>query len=871
MQMQVNKKMNHWKAFDIMPSKETPPIWEGSLFVRVLDKDLSQDFQIVNDKHNAHHSFVRGYFSSESVTVTLHPKDNIIIIIKPAVNKPKSPSCMICTPKDGCNILGLQINPGMTVTYTFSCPAPEKYFKMEITRVIDCHTGLCPFGNVDLQPSNLIGLNRTFSWRISMAQNIGLELNFSTPWLSQINSSLKCPDLVTFTISTTISGSSVNVGTFCRHGTVSRVKLLGGGVVTLELPWNETLTQSGFSIANRSSIQRLCIIESTFQSESSVTMMSANYPAGFPDDDLMTWQFILPPNHRASVEFLNYSSPTCEKKFEQVEYFLPNFYNNREVLKLEERQPANIAGNFNLSLQNCKLDIMTPRPLNLLFKVTVQKTPSQANITYHVDLSGVNTMNVLISRRLKTGRSFAPVCFICRGYTDCYPELSLAGGRSYRIYFYCETLDILMVTAEKVIECSDLKTCTIRNTSLVIPQSLIRLPVRLESVSWKLIPPPQSNAEIGSRSIKLHQPLPGKPCNETSTDFSYGIIGSINTRQFNMGTFCPNGSLEKIQTKGNITITLNPKKNANLSSLLNHDLYTSFVPSIKDECIFTLRSKSGSVAQLHTPDWESGLPDYAYLSWSVDLAPKQFAKLSFDMEKMNLTCQMNSALLHIKEKKAYGISVLRNENEKLPSTLDLYNPFWVNISNCKPKASRLQMQFSIFFYESNSDLKIIVIAVVCGVAAVILIITVTLCCIRKKKKEKSGQLGIYNSKVNTEMPSRKGFMRKGRKKNESHIYAVIDDTMIYGHLLKHPSNPATPEVDVYQPFEGAMGDTPPVPLLPILNGSTKEETLEDPLACSMRLNEIYTFSEHIPKEPVEDEDTSLSFVDCQGPVAVPSA
>ena len=32
----------------------------------------------------------------------------------------------------------------------------------------------------------------------------------------------------------------------------------------------------------------LCIIESVFEGEGSATLMSANYPAGFPEDELMT-------------------------------------------------------------------------------------------------------------------------------------------------------------------------------------------------------------------------------------------------------------------------------------------------------------------------------------------------------------------------------------------------------------------------------------------------------------------------------------------------------------------------------------------------------------------------------------------------------
>lgn len=117
-------------------------------------------------------------------------------------------------------------------------------------------------------------------------------------------------------------------------------------------------------------LKGLCIIESTFLSESSVTLMSANYPLGFPEDELMTWQFIVPPTLRASVFFLNYTKPNCERKEQRLEYFLPG-YDNPEVYLLKDSQPMNIPGNFNLSLQGCDQDNMNPGALRLLFKVDV--------------------------------------------------------------------------------------------------------------------------------------------------------------------------------------------------------------------------------------------------------------------------------------------------------------------------------------------------------------------------------------------------------------------------------------------------------------------------------------------------------------------
>ncbi|MEE6465814.1 hypothetical protein FKM82_006710 [Ascaphus truei] len=679
---------------------------------------------------------------TESQNISLQPGNNITILIKPGGKSPPSPPCYICTIKDGCKLSTLQIRPGMNVIYNYSCLNPEKYFVMEIQKVIDCTSSLCPFGNVALQPSSLPGLNRTFSWHVATARNMGLELNFSTPWLRQINSSDKCPDLVTFDISTSLRNSPVNIGTFCRNGTVSRIKVQGGGIVALYLPWYESLTQSGFRIANQSSIKRLCIIESTFQTESSATLLSANYDLGFPEDELMTWQFIVPPNHRASVQFLNYTLPNCDRKTESVEYYLPESYTNPVKLDLQKKQPASIGSNFNMSLQGCDMDDKNPGALRLLFTVTVQQSSMQGYLIYHVDLTKEKDMNVSIKQGAASRAAFVPVCVICKGPTDCDKELNLTGGKYYKISILCDNLANLVMTAEKTIE----------------------------------------------------------------------------------------------------------------------------------ECIFTMNPTAGTTVHLQTPDWERGLPDYVTVSWSIAMPKKQAAKLAFVKDRVDIVCNMGRFYINIKEQKANGVDIARREDDPLPSPLDLYYPFWVNISNCKPttNSNKLRVQLSVTFNQTSSGLTIILIAAIAAVGAVILAVTVTVCCVRKKKKEKLAPVGIYDGKLQTEMPRRRAFFKKGKKKNDSHIYAVIEDTMVYGHLLKDPNGSVSPEVDVYQPFEGPMEDAPPVPRLNFLNGSTKEEDLEDHLSLSMRENELYVSSELIPKEPVENDDTSMAVVEGKRNGTLPS-
>lgn len=122
---------------------------------------------------------------------------------------------------------------------------------------LDCVSGPCPYGDVHLYPPGLPRLNRTFIWDVKASTKAGLELKFSTPWLRQIEPGETCPDFVSYNINSCIDKATVNIGTFCRNGSVSRVKLLGGVVMSLHLPWDSPLTTSGFNIANRASIKRM--------------------------------------------------------------------------------------------------------------------------------------------------------------------------------------------------------------------------------------------------------------------------------------------------------------------------------------------------------------------------------------------------------------------------------------------------------------------------------------------------------------------------------------------------------------------------------------------------------------------------------------
>ncbi|NWH76091.1 CDCP1 protein, partial [Piaya cayana] len=788
-----------------------------------------------------------------SFMISLPTVDNITVMIK--LRSGVSPSCQIRIK----NVIRpeLKIKPGDNVAFTFTCSTPEKYFIMDIQKNIDCVSGPCPFGDVHLYPLGLPRLNRTFIWDVKASTKAGLELQFSAPWLRQIEPGRTCPDFVSYNINSCIDTAVVNIGTFCRNGSVSRVKLLGGVVMSLHLPWDSRLTTSGFSIANRASIKRLCIIESILKEESSVTLMSPNYPLGFPEDELMTWQFVIPSSMRASVFFHNYSLSNCERKEERVEYYLPGSVSNPEVFKLSDSQPANIAGGFNLSLQGCDQDAQNPGILRLLFQVVVQHPQIDENITHLVDLSKERNMTVMIHLEGWPSHNppmSEPICLICKDPRSCDRVLTLVSGAVYKISFLCKDLSRLRITAEKSISCVDLRWCQRKIYSLSVPKVITQLPIRLHKFVWKLLAPELINIEITSPSLKLQQHVPEQKCN---TSYSYSIVSATPQRELNVGVFCPGGSIEKIQMRNNITVSLKTYGKGFLNESNHQDLKMSFVPHIKDECTFTVKPDPKAKVYLQTPNWPYGLPPYVSISWYVTVPSKQVAYLGFSNDRMDITCETGRAYVNIKEEAPGAEEVVRREDELLPKPRNMYHDFWVNVSNCKPvDKAQLTLQFWVTLTDKQIDLGVI-LAVVAG-AGVLIAIGLTVCCVKKKKKKSQNPMvGVYNTNVNTQMPRKQGLFTKGRKNNESHVYAVIDDAMVYGHLLKESNGSVAPEVDVYRPFDGPVGSLPPSPPpLSFRKDIKRSPSTEEPPALTETDHDTYTFAHQKSRQLEDSGDTS---------------
>ncbi|XP_063117095.1 CUB domain-containing protein 1 [Cavia porcellus] len=745
------------------------------------------------------------------VEITVPQGSGVTVLVKRGTLALALRSCYLIADKR--HVDTLSVKPGERRSFAFTCQDPAKHFVLEIKKNIDCASGLCPLGEVPLQPpvSAMPALNRTFVWDVHARKSTGLELRFSGPRLRQMGPGDYCPDGITHTISGLVAAAVVRIGTFCgNNGTVSRIKLQEGVKVALHVPWYQNRNMSGFSIANHTAIKRLCIIESVFEGEGAATLMSANYPAGFPEDELMTWQFVVPAHLRASVTFLDFNLSNCERKEERVEYYIPGSATNPEVFRLDDPQPGNMAGNFNLSLQGCDQDAQSPGILRLRFRVLVQIPQNESNKTYVVDLSQDRTLSLTIQPRSKLSRRFVAGCFVCLESRTCSPNVTLAPGSRYTISFLCDDLTRLWAMAEKTLSCMDYHYCQRKSFPLQVPSDILRLPVQLRDFSWRLQVPKDRLSLALTPARKLQQHTHERPCNASS---SYLVASGGPGQDVYFGSFCVGGSIKQLLLRQNSSVTLRtfaPRLQTEVPGLT-----VSFLPYFKEEGIFTVTPDTKTKVYLRTPNWDHGLPALSSMSWNISVPSGQEACLTFSKERTGVVCQSGRAFMIIQEQRTRAEEIFSLEDDRLPKPSFHRHSFWVNISNCSPASGKqLDLLFWVTVTPRTLDLTVVIAAVVGGGVSLLFVLGLIICCAKKKKKkvDRGPAVGVYNGNVNTQMPLQPKKFPKGRQDNDSHVYAVIDDTMVYGHLLQGSSGSfLQPEVDTYRPFQGAMGDRPPSP------------------------------------------------------------
>ena len=131
--------------------------------------------------------------------------------------------------------------------------------------------------------------------------------------------------------------------------------------------------------------------------------------------------------------------------------------------------------------------------------------------------------------------------------------------------------------------CLDHRYCHRMRHSLQLPQSILQLPLQLHDFTWKLLVPKDRLSLALVPAQKLQQHTHERVCN---TSFSYLVASAVPGQDLYFGSFCSGGSIEQIQVKENISVTLRTFAPNFQQESSKQDLTVSFIPHFKGKGIF---------------------------------------------------------------------------------------------------------------------------------------------------------------------------------------------------------------------------------------------------------------------------------------------
>uniref|UniRef100_A0A674BR97 CUB domain containing protein 1 n=1 Tax=Salmo trutta TaxID=8032 RepID=A0A674BR97_SALTR len=683
------------------------------------------------------------------ISVTPEP-DTIVTISR----NTKAKECSVCVGEGPtCNPKELVLRAARNTSVKFTCPQPQDVFSVEINREIEI---TCTGNIVQAESSLFPDFNRTFTWDLKVPPGLSFQLDFPSPGMRQIPPSETCPDEHTYTIITYQRTGLATIGIFCPDGSVTRVQVLYKGRVSLQVPGDRKLEPLDFKVTVGPEIKSEFNLP---RGVSDTDFLSANYPRGFPDDDLMRWDFTVPGMHNYTVSFLNHTESLCRKKEVMVMYHKARGKVGIQKT-LADPQPTHRQGSFTMTLFNCETD-RTKQGLSLKFRVSVMRSghPGTKAIGNH-----------------KLGSD--PYCEM-RKDSVLQEKITVPSGTKARLSFLDCPSEDLRLTAVKTIG-----TITIHTLALhVLPpkhrnyygQYLCHSHLScLLYFTWHLIIPVYGTVDLLSPSGNLRQSLPGQECNgSVSLHVAEGDGSSI-------GYFCSDGTIRKVQVHSNVSVTATAK---DLSLIQGPFLNVSFSEEISDSIIYTVQPKMGSPALLATPNWPRGMKPYSTVSWIINLP----GHLQADLLLTNISqpkCGKGHTFIKVQTLGSPEEILSRREDKKAEDKLMVPESFYLNMSNCMPENGHFSVLSKVTLQNTS---KLLLSGILGAVGAVLLLMLIVLTVfLVKKKKMMVNEASIYIGKGNIFIPGDHVFP-KTRSDSESHVYASIEDTMVYSHLLREPS------------------------------------------------------------------------------------
>uniref|UniRef100_A0A672GGE1 CUB domain containing protein 1a n=1 Tax=Salarias fasciatus TaxID=181472 RepID=A0A672GGE1_SALFA len=662
--------------------------------------------------------------------------------------------CQVCTGSGRSRRCSVSLSLKDNTLVEFDCTRPQDVFTVEVVQnignghIVPTDSGSLPF----------LDFTRRFIWNLKASAPKALRMDFTDGGLRQIAPSERCPDGHMYTLQVIQTTGTVAVGKYCRLGSITSAQILNQGRLTLEIPARQMLQSSQFDVSVGEEIKSLARVSLMLpKGTSSSELLSPNYPDTFPDDDVMEWYFQVPPKHKTAVQFLNLTQPQCLKKEAAVEYHSKG--RGALVLGLTDAQPAQTEGDFSLTLRNCEMDRTRSGSPGLSLNIRVSAKSTSSTGLYVV---GLGDLSLHIHR--------------VRPASDCVMKINSP-------------------------------TTFPAPVALLVPLLPSCLPAPLSSVTWTLRPPQQGTVQLSSPAGPLKQSLPGQVCND-SILFKVDEEGGGT-----VGHFCPRGAIQKIQVHTNVSVT------HSLTSIKQMNVFlrtiSIFVSCFSSErYIFTVSPMKDSPVLLASPGWPVGMEPYSTVSWIVSVPPKMEAILMF----ANLSqpkCSNRHTNIRVQRFGSPEEDYSRREDEEAEMEISVPESFYLNMSNCKPERGDFSVITKITLQKARNRLLTIILSVVAALLVIFAVLTPlnfhVLLANRKKKKKLDHQVSVYNPNGTSFLPGPNG-RPKSDDESEYHVYASIEDTLVYTHLLKKGAEIGVyGDFDTYRPFPGhSDSQKPPV-------------------------------------------------------------
>uniref|UniRef100_UPI0037E79262 CUB domain-containing protein 1a isoform X1 n=1 Tax=Semicossyphus pulcher TaxID=241346 RepID=UPI0037E79262 len=714
------------------------------------------------------------------------------------ISSSQSKGCQVCTGPGRCSTSQL-LKENSRVSLEFKCSKPQDVFNVEVVRNIECTTKSCSSNIVqaDYGSLPLLDFNRKFTWNLKASSLKAFKIDFNNMGLRQINSSGRCLDRHSYTLQASQTTGNVAVGKYCRTGPIHSTQILNQGSFSLEVPAGQKLQSGQFDVSIGDEIKSLAKITVILtKGTPSAELLSPNYPDSFPDDDVVEWYFQVPDKHKATVQFLNLMQPHCLKKEAALEYHSTG--RRAVVLNLSEPQSEQYQGDFSLTLRNCEMDRRRAGSPGLAVNMKVSSlSKSSPEVSCKVDVKKMEGLSLYIEKLKPTSDCKMKINSVLKekitvtsnsnlSFQDCLPE------------------DV-QVFATRVIECSRLKDCPKTPVRLTCTPAMPPcLPAPLSRVTWTLRPPQGGTVELTSPTGPLKQSLPGQPCNESI------LIKAAEDDGTTIGHFCPQGNIQKIQMHTNVSIHVSGFGLKASRTSVKHVLEARFKEEISDRYIFNVAPKKDTPILLATPGWPVGMKSDSTVSWIVSVPPKMEAHLMF-ANVSQPKCKSHHTSIKVRRVSRLEEDYSRREDEEHETEITVSESFYLNMSSCITEQGDFSVITKITLQKCQNLLLTIILSVVAALLVIFVIVLVVVCVvIRKKKKKLDHQVSIYNPNGTSFLPGQNGFP-KTREDNESHVYASIEDTLVYTHLLRKGREIGVyGDFDTYRPFAGHSDSQKPL-------------------------------------------------------------